>query len=468
VDGSGNGISECSPDLIGIFYQNASGELNHVAVRDVELSPTLNGCQSGVGVFVQSGGGVSSVVTIANSRIHDYQKNGITANEADTQVTISGNVLTGLGTAAGTAQNGIQIGFGATGTIHANTVANHVYAPCIDLTGCPATADDILVYQSDGVTVDHNTAGVSQTGIAIVANNANVLDNTVFDSLVFDGVLLQGNGNSATGNHITRSDQAAVVISGNSNTVQQEVINDATIGILTIAGSTGTTIGINTFFNTPVQMQDPAPSATRQASPGAIESASQILRKGGWTGERGIPLQTLPMGLDWTIPSELYKSIWVNPSPGEPMAERFSEIGNRSVPSKPTLEERLKEYPELKAKIETMLGIIENAGGDIEKAAEAERRIIEELRQMGNEVLHGWARGQQAKKEQEYNAKPGVNRKEKKPLLVHATGKNRNRRTDLHRKSTRAADATLFRIRGSGVPWVCGRSAAGHDRFWCR
>jgi hypothetical protein len=150
---------------------------------------------------------------------------------------------------------------------------------------------------------------------------------------------------------------------------------------------------------------------------GAIESASQILGKGGWTGEpgeRGIPLQTLPMGLDWTIPSELYKSIWVNPSPGEPMAERFSEIENRSVPSKPTLEERLKEYPELKAKIETMLGIIENAGGDIEKAAEAERRIIEELRQMGNEVLHGWARGQQAKKEQEYNAKPGVNRKEKK------------------------------------------------------
>ena len=150
------------------------------------------------------------------------------------------------------------------------------------------------------------------------------------------------------------------------------------------------------------------------------------------------------------------------------MAERFSEIENSSVPSKPTLEERLKEYPELKVKIETMLGIIENAGGDIEKAAEAERRIIEELRQMGNEVLHGWARRQQEKKEQEYNAKPGVNRKEKKPLLAHATGKNRNRRTDLHRQSARAADSTLLRNRGSGVPGVFGRSAASHDRFWCR
>ena len=96
------------------------------------------------------------------------------------------------------------------------------------------------------------------------------------------------------------------------------------------------------------------------------------------------------------------------------MGERFSDIEKPFVNQRPSLEERLKEYPELKAKIEAMLAIIENAGGDVEKAAEAERRIIEELRQMGNEVLHGWARRQQQKKAEEYNAKPGVNRKEKK------------------------------------------------------
>jgi hypothetical protein len=50
----------------------------------------------------------------------------------------------------------------------------------------------------------------------------------------------------------------------------------------------------------------------------------------------------------------------------------------------------------------------------VEKAAEAERRIIEELRQMGSEVFHSWGRRQQQKKEQEYDPKPGVNRKEKK------------------------------------------------------
>ena len=96
------------------------------------------------------------------------------------------------------------------------------------------------------------------------------------------------------------------------------------------------------------------------------------------------------------------------------MAKRFSDIEKSFVTNPPSLEERLKEYPELKTKIETMLAIIENAGGDVEKAAEAERRIIEELRQMGSEVFHSWARRQQQKKEEEYDTKLGVNRKEKK------------------------------------------------------
>ena len=125
------------------------------------------------------------------------------------------------------------------------------------------------------------------------------------------------------------------------------------------------------------------------------------------------------------------------------MAERFSDVEKPLLINRPSLEERLKTYPELKTKIENMLAIIENAGGDVEKAAEAERRIIEELRQMGNEVLHSWARRQQQKKEEEYNLKAGVNRKEKKLLLVHATGKNRNRRTDLHARSAGGTDSPL-------------------------
>jgi phosphoribosylformylglycinamidine (FGAM) synthase PurS component len=53
----------------------------------------------------------------------------------------------------------------------------------------------------------------------------------------------------------------------------------------------------------------------------------------------------------------------------------------------------------LKARIESLLAKAGDAGGDtstgsvhrLEKAAEAEQRVKEEVRQMGNEVLSNWA-----------------------------------------------------------------------------
>jgi hypothetical protein len=55
--------------------------------------------------------------------------------------------------------------------------------------------------------------------------------------------------------------------------------------------------------------------------------------------------------------------------------------------------QRIKRHPLLRARVESLLGVVEDVGGDLEKADAAERRVIEELRQMGNEVLTEWARG---------------------------------------------------------------------------
>ena len=60
-----------------------------------------------------------------------------------------------------------------------------------------------------------------------------------------------------------------------------------------------------------------------------------------------------------------------------------------------TLEERLREYPELRARFEEMLAIVENAAGDIVKADEAEQRVIEELGALGQSALQGWAERKQ-------------------------------------------------------------------------
>lgn len=56
--------------------------------------------------------------------------------------------------------------------------------------------------------------------------------------------------------------------------------------------------------------------------------------------------------------------------------------------------ERLNAHPVLRARVESLLGAVENAGGDLDKADAAERRMIEELRQLGNEALTAWARSE--------------------------------------------------------------------------
>ena len=95
---------------------------------------------------------------------------------------------------------------------------------------------------------------------------------------------------------------------------------------------------------------------------------------------------------------------------------QWSDI-EAKVGQKRSLEERLQDHPELRAKMERLLAVVENAAGDVEKAAEAERRVTEELRQMGHEALHAWARRQAARKEKEVAEQPGVQRKEKKTSI---------------------------------------------------
>jgi hypothetical protein len=63
----------------------------------------------------------------------------------------------------------------------------------------------------------------------------------------------------------------------------------------------------------------------------------------------------------------------------------------RSTPVSKSLEERLNRHPELKTKIESLLAVVENAEGDVVKANEAEQRVIEEIRQLGQVALQGWA-----------------------------------------------------------------------------
>jgi len=82
---------------------------------------------------------------------------------------------------------------------------------------------------------------------------------------------------------------------------------------------------------------------------------------------------------------------------------------------KKTLEERLEAHPQLKERMDSIIKVVENSDGSIEKADEAEQRAIEELRQLGNDILQGWAENQRNKKEKEVKEKnKKVNKHSKK------------------------------------------------------
>ena len=69
-----------------------------------------------------------------------------------------------------------------------------------------------------------------------------------------------------------------------------------------------------------------------------------------------------------------------------------------------SLEERLSaDYPELLARFKQIADIVENTKGDVELANEAERRVIEEVRQLGKEVLQSWGRQQETRVSQRYS-----------------------------------------------------------------
>lgn len=92
-----------------------------------------------------------------------------------------------------------------------------------------------------------------------------------------------------------------------------------------------------------------------------------------------------------------------------------------------TLEEivfldRIKRYPKLKGRMESILNLVENKEGDLIKANDAEKRARDELRKLGNEVLHDWALNRIVPSTEALQAKENhLERNGKKKLKWHTT-----------------------------------------------
>lgn len=79
---------------------------------------------------------------------------------------------------------------------------------------------------------------------------------------------------------------------------------------------------------------------------------------------------------------------------------------------------RLERHPAVKARVARMLDLIENTGGELKRADDAERQAIEELRRMGQELLGEWGQGRADQEAQQMETSRQVVRQVKKTALV--------------------------------------------------
>ena len=147
VDGAGQGNNN-NYRFEGISYHNASGTVHVTDILHIRDNP-FDGLQSGTGFYAYNDDNISRTITFKNNTINDYQKNGIAFVGNGLHGIIASNSIQGQGQTTLNAQNGIELAYGATGSIYTNFILSNFY------TGDPSyDASGILLYQTSAQTVD--------------------------------------------------------------------------------------------------------------------------------------------------------------------------------------------------------------------------------------------------------------------------------------------------------------------------
>jgi parallel beta-helix repeat protein len=265
IDGAGNGLAgdDCLPILVGLYFRSTSGKIRDVFVYNMKYeSETLEGCNGGVGMFIQSQNADRNKtrVIIQSSQVINSQKAGIVANGAQTRVKIVKSEIQGSGPVLKSIQYGIQVGFGARGKIKKNTILDHTFAQCSDENpeGClVGAAAGILVFETERVKIIKNKFGVNellnlegpnQVGVYISSGTRNLIKNNTLEHNGLDGIIMVNDRNKAKKNVINDTVRAAFWIEGNSNKVIKNTVDGAFIGIREKEG-TGNVFKKNTFTN---------------------------------------------------------------------------------------------------------------------------------------------------------------------------------------------------------------------------
>jgi hypothetical protein len=195
-----------------VFWNASSGTISFCKIQGVY---TISGAQTGQGIAVDASGTETATLTVSDTDISGFQKNGIDildgngveGGSTDTiTVNVSGGSITGAGPTSTIAQNGICFwdrgGGTLAGTINGVTISGFNYSPTdtescgiLDYSGadltiihCNFTGDEIAVDNEDAgatVTAEYNWWGDASGPYNATTNSSGtgcpVSDNVDFD-----------------------------------------------------------------------------------------------------------------------------------------------------------------------------------------------------------------------------------------------------------------------------------------------
>lgn len=153
----------CDGNLYGVNVGGGANlKMSNSTVVAAGAQP-INGCQGGVGIEI--GTHVTSPeqaakATLKGVEVSGYQKTGINVDGAQASASLKQVKVTGAGATTVTAQNGVQVGYGAKSTITSSTVGENEYEPE------SYAATGILLYGAatgtlvKTTTVEHNGYGI--------------------------------------------------------------------------------------------------------------------------------------------------------------------------------------------------------------------------------------------------------------------------------------------------------------------
>ena len=218
INGSGaqSQFTDCSENFTGIYYHDAIGQLKKDTVENIELAPSLFGCQDGYGVYVASDTGQTSSATMDAVTVSAYQKNGIACRNVGTSCGVENSTVTGVGPTSQIAQNGIEVYQAFSAVVQGNTVSGNSYTGG----GASNEATGLLLFDIGSLTATGNTLSKNDVDIYVGSDGTSPMNQSGYfinDNTATNATDKVPGGESGYGDGIQVDSSAApVTVSGNT------------------------------------------------------------------------------------------------------------------------------------------------------------------------------------------------------------------------------------------------------------